>query len=307
MQILSKVQRYLGGLIKTRDDGAIWTEAPGSVAQSYALGVGAIDIQSQRSADNKVARDRWAVCIGADNATLNGNATNYGATAIGWTNTCSGTGTGVAIGRGNTAAGVGVAIGYNNQTGGDGDAALGSGCSSGGSGSLAAGNTCSSGTYGSSGIGFSASTSNRGAFCFGAAGTTAATGANQVGLYCSHSTATSDTTPTVVATLTRFVIPAKRVMPFSGFMTAYSNATDTYRVKLWKIEGVITRDASNSTRIVGTPVITEIAADTDAASWAVTGVSANDTYESLEVTVTGEAATSILWQLTLFTAQLGYA
>lgn len=85
-----------------------------------------------------------------------------------------------------------------------------------------------------------------------------------------------------------------------------SDATDGYKVKAWEIKCIITRDNSNNTRIVGTPIITELGADTEAASWAITSITADNTNESLAITVTGEAATNIRFQASLFYSQVGH-
>lgn len=204
--------------------------------------------------------------------------------------------------------GTGVAIGSECQNRYGAGFAGGATCTSGGNGGVAIGQYCTCGIYGSGAIGQYAYTDWRGAFVFGGdnAGSVGA-GTNQVGLFCSRTLNTTDASSTILTTAVRMVIPAKRVFAFRGFVTAYSNSTDTYRVKVWSVEGVISRDNSNSTRIVGTPTISVVAEDTDATTWAVTDIAANDTQESLEFTVTGEAGTGILWQVSLFTSQLGYA
>lgn len=104
----------------------------------------------------------------------------------------------------------------------------------------------------------------------------------------------------------RMLIPAMRACGITGLVTAMSDATDGYKVKAWEIKCVITRDNSNNTRIVGTPVIVELGADTEAATWAITSITADNTNESLAITVTGEAATNIRWQASLFYGQVGY-
>jgi hypothetical protein len=123
-------------------------------------------------------------------------------------------------------------------------------------------------------------------------------------------TATTDATPTVLyihsAATNRMVIPPMRACGITGIVTAMSDATDGYKVKAWEIKCVIPRDNSNNTRIVGTQIITELGADTEAAGWAITSITADNTNESLAITVTGEASTNIRWQASLFYGQVGY-
>lgn len=61
----------------------------------------------------------------------------------------------------------------------------------------------------------------------------------------------------------------------------------------WEIKGVIKRDASDNTSLVGTPSVTDIGADA-ATSWAV-AIAADDTDEELAINITGEADKNIDW------------
>jgi hypothetical protein len=101
---------------------------------------------------------------------------------------------------------------------------------------------------------------------------------------------------------------AKSACTVTGLITAYSDSTDGYKVASWEIKCVIERNASNVTRIVGTPTISLLAADADAIAggWAVTSITADDTNEALAITVTGEVGTNIRWQSSLFYGQVGY-
>ena len=76
----------------------------------------------------------------------------------------------------------------------------------------------------------------------------------------------------------------------------------SYKASAWSIEGVIVRDGSNDTRIVGTPTIALIAQDTEMSGCAVTAT-ADNTNEALAITVTGLAATSIRWTCSTFISQ----
>ena len=123
-------------------------------------------------------------------------------------------------------------------------------------------------------------------------------------------TTTTDNTPTVLnialGATNRPVIAAKRVWVIVGTVAAISDATDGYKTKGWEIKAILTRDNSNSTRIIGTPTITVLGNDTEAAGWSVDSITADDTNESLAINVTGEAATTIKWAATLVYTQAGH-
>jgi hypothetical protein len=79
---------------------------------------------------------------------------------------------------------------------------------------------------------------------------------------------------------------------FNGSAVAKESATgDT---KAWTFQGCIKRDAANNTVLVGAVTSTVIAEDAGASEWALT-IEADDTNESIKVTVTGEAAKTIDW------------
>lgn len=117
---------------------------------------------------------------------------------------------------------------------------------------------------------------------------------------------TTDATAAVLnvdSTPTRITIPAKRAMHFYGLVTAFS---DAYKAKAWEIRGLIVRDDSNNTRIVGTPVITVRAGDSEASTWTVSSITADDTNEALSVNIAGQAATNIRWGMAIQFMQMGY-
>lgn len=109
----------------------------------------------------------------------------------------------------------------------------------------------------------------------------------------------------------RFVIPATRAIAFRGLVIAMCNVSSSSNfIKAWTIEGAITRDGNNTTRIVGTPTISMIAQDADGtptpSAWAIASITADDTNEALAINVTGQAATTIRWHASLFMAQVGF-
>jgi hypothetical protein len=91
----------------------------------------------------------------------------------------------------------------------------------------------------------------------------------------------------------RLTVLANSSFIISGQIIAQSDSADGRKVKGWTYSAVISRNV-NTTRIVGTPVITEIAADAEAATWRF-AITADDAYDALTITVTGEAATTIRW------------
>ena len=167
-------------------------------------------------------------------------------------------------------------------------------------GALLAGNSTSTATS-TNGVTLGSAASNAIASSLAlGAGTTA--GVNQTGIFVLGKT-TANTTPTVLDILdtatNRPVIPAKAAWHFRAMCIAYG---PTYKTSAWSIEGVIVRDGSNDTRIVGTPTVALIAQDAEMSGCAV-AATADNTNESLAITVTGLAATSIRWTCTTFYSQ----
>ena len=73
---------------------------------------------------------------------------------------------------------------------------------------------------------------------------------------------------------------------------------------LWRIEGAIKRDDSDTTAILGTVVTTPLAADTGAADWSV-AVTADDTNEALCIKCTGETNKTINWVASVSLTEAG--
>jgi hypothetical protein len=293
-----------GSKLHIKTDGTIYLDAAGQTVGN-ARGAGSVDLQPLRNAATKVASGTYSAALGIYN------------TASGSCSYCPGGSGNIAsadqsgaMGLNNTAsANYSFAAGQNNTITGINSTAFGYGNSVSGRYSLASGNSCTITSWGSIAAGSQVSVAYTGAIAFGwNTETTAGCAQGSVfGLY----TKTTDATATILNissdATNRIVIPAKRACTVTGLITAYSDSTDGYKVASWEIKCVIERNASNTTRIVGTPTITLLAADTDAAGWAVTSVTADDTNEALAITVTGEAATAIRWQASLFYGQVGYA
>lgn len=279
-----------GGLVLVlSDDGAM--QFTGTAAAPNAPGAGSIDLNTKRTNATNVASGSSAFCYGE-----NCKASSNWSVAIGKECNASGTDCGIALGRSAQAIGAyaSVAIGFSATASGNTSVAIGDRTTAAGADSTAVG-------------GWNRATNQLQFVCGG--GIDPMNGENQANIQTFYST-TADAVAKVLTinnATARMVIPARRAITFTGLVTAMSDSTDGYKVAGWEIKGILTRDASNNTRIVGTPSITLLGADADAATWAVTSITADDTNEALSITVTGEAATNIRWNVSLFYGQIGYA
>ena len=82
---------------------------------------------------------------------------------------------------------------------------------------------------------------------------------------------------------------------FKGIIVARNDADN--EGMSWEVKGMIKRDASGNTSLVGTPTITEIAKD-GTLSWSVS-IEADDTNDALVIKVTGEDGKTIRWAAVL--------
>ena len=98
-------------------------------------------------------------------------------------------------------------------------------------------------------------------------------------------------------------ITADSTWAFSILIVARSDETDGNVSAAWKAEGCIARDEAGNTNLIGTPIKTVLAKDTDAAGWDIT-VEADDANDRLAVKVTGEATTTIRWVCRLDIAEV---
>jgi hypothetical protein len=234
------------------------------------------------SGANSFLTGRANTASGAESVVLGGyNNIASGAGAIcggGFSNTASGNET-VALGSQNTASGVGaVCIGVSNTA---------------------------SGGYGAVSIGYEASTSNRAVFAH--AGLKFAAAGDAQSMIASLKAATTDATQTTMqAASANFVIPADTAWAFSALIVGRSNEADGNDCAAWTVTGLLKRDESNNTTIVGTITKTLLAADAGAAAWDVT-IEADNTNEALAVKVTGDAATNIRWVAKVDIASVTYA
>jgi len=122
---------------------------------------------------------------------------------------------------------------------------------------------------------------------------------------------TTDATATVltldgaaVSAQGRLTLAAGQVIGFRGVLVA--ETTSAAVVARWNLDGLVARGATAaSTRLVGTPAVTQAFADSGASSWSV-AVAADTTNGGLTVTVTGAASTTIRWLLVLAGPELSF-
>lgn len=199
-----------------------------------------------------------------------------------------------------------VAFGYRNTASGSSSVALGYSNTASATGTTALGRTSTAAaTYGTA-MGFLGHAEIECSLAIGAGGS--AIGTAQAVVQPTYTVTTDATQTQISAGNASYTldISAKRLYVITGTIAAMSDSTDGYKCKGWKIEAMIARDNSNSTRIIGTPTITVIGNDTDAAGWSVDSITADDTNERLNINVTGEAATTIRWVAALVLAQVGH-
>ena len=116
---------------------------------------------------------------------------------------------------------------------------------------------------------------------------------------------TTDATATELfldGTSLRMVIPAEFTFAFSIRLSAY-NTTDNIGSG-WNITGAIRRDNANNTSLIGSTVTQTYTEE--AMSGCVVAVTADDTNESLAITVNGLAAKTIRWTATVDTTETGF-
>lgn len=300
--------------------------ADGTVAGGNKRGSYAVDWQVNRSLADEVASGVGATVAGGSGnkasntcATVAGGGGNYAAAMYaavggGSINISSGNRSTIAGGNQNTASG-GYAVvggGSSNTASAEGTTVSGGvSCSATAIGATVSGGTTNvaDGQYSTIPGGRNATTrGNFGRYSY-ASGLFATTGDAQISDHVLHY-ATADATATVLSSdggaadvANTTAIPDNHAYTVVAYVTARN--TSNGDMASWKIEGAIKRGTgAASTSLVGTPVVSVIAADAGAASWVVAMV-ANTTRGSAEVQVTGAAATTIHWVCKLSTVEVG--
>lgn len=104
------------------------------------------------------------------------------------------------------------------------------------------------------------------------------------------------------AATTSVVLPNTSAYTFVARVVARNNANGD--CASWEVKGSCKRGAAAAnTAIVGTPTVTSLGADSGASAWVVAAV-ANTTLGSLEIQVTGVAATTIKWVASVWTTEV---
>jgi hypothetical protein len=132
----------------------------------------------------------------------------------------------------------------------------------------------------------------------------AAAGDAQASRYHLRNTTANDTATTLFrdgATGTlRIVIPAQSTWSFKIRLAAY-NSTDGIGAA-WAIDGGIRRNNSGGTALLGSPTITPYTEG--AMSGASVAVTADDTNDALQISVTGLATKAIRWHAVVDTSEV---
>lgn len=268
-------------VLSQKGSGAIQVRVADSLAAGgNKRGSYAVDLQASRAQAAQVASGVYAsIGGGYDNrATTEGASVGGGAN-----NNSSGTYSHIGGGQFNAVTGYGATI-----AGGKSNQAVG-------------------GNYGAVVGGSEASTRGiAGAESFACSGFSGVAGSAQRSDYVLRRT-TTDATPTVlyaqdsVSSQGTPVLPAGSAFAFRALVVGRTSGNDT---AAWEIKGVIKRSSGGVTAFVGTPTVTQIAADAGASAWAVEAVAEVTTTGSLDFRVTGAAATTIRWFARVETAEV---
>ena len=107
------------------------------------------------------------------------------------------------------------------------------------------------------------------------------------------------------STSRRVTLPNNSAFGFR--ITVVAAVTSGGDSSMWTLEGLIKRGSNAaSTTIVGSVTKTRIANDSGASAWDV-AVTANASYGYLEITVTGQASTTIRWVAKIETTELSFS
>jgi len=292
---------------------AIGYLAKASGSQSNALGAKAV----AAGVNSTALTDSYAGGVDSFAAGISDNSTSYGAVgdyslaigyhakahgnesiAIGYSADVGTNQGAIAIGTGATVSGTalrGIAIGRDAKAQSNGAIALRA--------TYSATETVASG-YGSVAIGDGVKAAQTGKYAFGQ-GRFAATGDAQGGMFIlrcdtTDATATRMTTNNATAASSNQIVAAQDTcITFSGTVVAMQNGAQAYGS--WKIEGLIVNDYGALT--VPNSAITVIH---NSSNWGL-ALSADDTWDALAITVTGEASHNIRWVANIQTAEVTYA
>lgn len=284
-------------VLAPKGTGAIASRvADNTSANGNKRGINAVDWQTSRSIATAVASASWSAIGGGSSNTASGsNATVPG----GSTNVASGTAS-FAVGDSNTASNTGcVAMGVSNTAStSTGAAAIGANSTASGYAAMALGRNAIANADFSIATGYFATVRGIIGAHVHASDRFAAQGDAQIGRYVLRRS-TSDATPSSLSSAgaaptstTTMVLPDNSVYDFVAYVVARNGTTAGAS---YKIEGTIKRNSGVGTAaLIGTPAVTSKGVDSGASTWVVAAV-ANTTLGSLDIQVTGAAATTIKW------------
>lgn len=253
-------------------------------------GANAIDLQTSRSAASQVASGAQSIVLGSSN-----RSSGISAFSAGFNNVSSGA-YAASVGVSNSSLSyASLALGNSNTANGTNSVALGAVNTASGESSIAVGTRAFTKAVAS-------------LFVVGSAlGGLGQSQSNQLSI----GGQTTDATPTVLRSTSSAASAANQLalqnnsaLAFNGLVVG--TVTGAGNTASFKIEGCIKRGSNAaSTVLVGavTPVL--ISRDSGASTWSVS-VTADTTNGCLAVTVTGEAATNIRWNCTLYASEVAF-
>lgn len=295
-------------VIAPKAQGALIAAVPDSSSVGgNKRGAYAVDLQLKRSAAANVASANYAFIGGGQNNQASGseclvvggssNVANNSQDAVcgGGSNTASGGNSFVGGGSSNTASGQ-----YSATAGGLGNTASGTTA-------FACGNfNTANGQY-SAAFGWKSITRSISGMIAHANGILSSPGDAQAGRYV-FSTQTTNATPKALGTAfasasagNTVVMPDNSTYDFVAYVVGRNGTTASAS---YKIEGTAKRGSGAGTvALVGTPTVTSKGVDAGASGWAV-AVVANTSLGSIDVQVTGAAATTVNWLARIDTVEL---
>ena len=279
-------------VLSPKGTGAIIAQLPDSTSTGgNKRGVNAVDLQMSRSSASQVATGDYSFVAG-----YRSTASGTGAVAIGQTNAASGSGS-LALGYQSTASGnSGIAIGgYNSTASGSSATAMGYQATASGDYSFCVG--LGSGTTAAAS---SWSISNGGVTDVRHQGVVGCSGYAQSNIY-TLARDTADDTPTTLqpAAAEYLTIRDNKVYAFT-VLVAGRNANDGGGCG-YEFKGVIEK-SSSTTALIGTVTKTVLGETTGGYDCDVT---ANNTNDCLDITVTGLASKTVRWGATVIAVAVG--
>jgi hypothetical protein len=298
----------VGLALVPKGSGPLSLAVPNGLASGgNARGANAIDLQIARSAATQVASGGNSIAIGA-----NSTASNTAAIAIGESTASTGLNTisigignsatfydSVCIGKNNSAALGGVAIGWANTANNTG-VAIGQNCITSTNTAVALGaNSVASGAY-SFATGFRAEADRYGQRAH-AAGRFAANGDAIYSRSVVRNKTTNASPTTLFADAARLTIPAGKVFAFVAHVTGIKS--DGSAVAQYVRKGCIKRIGA-STSLVGS--IETIGTDHEDNASTDVAITADDTNEALDISVTGIASETWRWVAVVEGVEIAY-